>query len=196
MAELIDKQHFMELARLDPREVCRRTSCTFDEHRNCYILPVWGVDYAIYPDAGKISCISDSGLLHEYFSLFAIHYLLTAKKSPPANDWISEKDMLGGATFFRGPHAIPTHLITGRVGNSIEEFRQLGATHHGSPLNMADAAFRFAITDRIPVAVLYWAGDEDFPAEAKILFDKTLPDHFALDIVFALASGLCEQLGR
>jgi hypothetical protein len=46
------------------------------------------------------------------------------------------------------------------------------------------------------VAVLYWAGDEDFPAEAKLLFDKTLPNHFALDIVYALASGICEQLGR
>lgn len=196
MTELIDKRHFLELARLNPREVCRRTSCTYDERRNCYTLPVWGVDYVIYPEAGNIACGTDSKLLHEYFSLFAIHYLLSSREISPAGEWISEKDMVGGATFFRGPHALPTHLITSRVDNSIEEFRQLGSAGHGRPLNMADAAFSLSITDRIPVAVLYWAGDEDFPAEAKLLFDKTLPNHFALDIVFALASGICEQLGR
>lgn len=195
MTELIDRNHFLELARCNPREVCRRTSATFDEHRNCYSLPVWGAEYIIYPEAGKIACATTSRPLHEYFSLFAIHYLLSARKISPAGEWISEKDMAGGATFFRGPHAIPTHLITSRVDNSIEAFRQLGRIYHGSPLNMADAAFSFSITGRIPVAVLYWAGDEEFPAEAKILYDKTLPDHFALDIVFALASGICEQLG-
>lgn len=196
MTELIDKGYFIELARRDPREVCRRTSCAFDERHNCYTLPVWGVDYVIYPDAGKIECSTDSRPLHQYFSLVAIHYLLTAREISPVKQWISEKDMMGGATFFRGPHAIPTHLITSRAGNSIETFRQLGSVSHGSPLNLADAAFSLSITERIPVAVLYWAGDEDFPAEAKILYDKTLPNHFALDIVFALASGICEQLGR
>lgn len=61
---------------------------------------------------------------------------------------------------------------------------------------MADAAFIFYITDRIPVAVLYWAGDDEFPAESKLLYDSTLPSHFALDIVFALAVGICEELSR
>jgi hypothetical protein len=196
MTELIDKGHFIELARLNPREVCRRASCTFDERRNCYTLPVWGVEHVIYPDAGKIACGLDSRPLHEYFTLVAIHYLLSAREISPVREWISEKDIPGGVTFFRGPHAIPTHLITSRVNNSIETFKELGCAYHGSPLNMADAAFTFNITDRIPVAVLYWKGDEDFPAEAKILYDKTLPSHFALDIVFALASGICAQLSR
>jgi len=46
------------------------------------------------------------------------------------------------------------------------------------------------------VAVLFWQGDEEFPTEAKLLYDATIGRHLALDIVYALAVGVCEQLGR
>ncbi len=102
----------------------------------------------------------------------------------------------GGVTFFRGPHDIPTNLITAKVDNSVDAFRELCLKHGGVPLDMADMAFVFHITDRIPIAVLFWAGDDEFPPESKLLFDNTLPQHCALDILFALAVGICEELGR
>jgi hypothetical protein len=46
------------------------------------------------------------------------------------------------------------------------------------------------------VAVLLWQGDAEFPAEAKLLYDATIARHLASDIVYALAVGVCEQLGR
>jgi hypothetical protein len=64
------------------------------------------------------------------------------------------------------------------------------------PFNMADAAYRFQIAPRIPVAVLYWTGDEDFPAESKILYDRTIAEHLAADIIFALAVVICERIGK
>jgi hypothetical protein len=60
---------------------------------------------------------------------------------------------------------------------------------------MADAAYSFRITTRIPVAVLYWIGDEDFPAESKILYDRTIAENLASDIIYALAVGICERVG-
>lgn len=196
MTELINKGHFLELAKLDPRDVCSRASCKFDPSLNCYSLFIWGTPYTIYPGECKIVCLDQPNRLHEYFELFSVHYLLTAQDVTVTNEWISEKDIPGGVTFFRGPHQIPTNLITAKVDNSVDAFRELCLKHGGVSLNMADVAFVFHITDRIPVAVLYWVGDDEFPPESKLLFDKTLPQHFALDILFALAVGICEDLGR
>jgi hypothetical protein len=61
---------------------------------------------------------------------------------------------------------------------------------------MADAAYSFKITPRIPVAVLYWRGDDDFPPESKILYDRTITEHLASDIIYALAVGICEKLEK
>ncbi len=196
MADLIDKGHFSALAQMDPHDVCRRALCTYDTNLKCYNLPVWQNHYLIYPEISQITSSVTAAPSHEYMDLFAIHYLLTAREISPDGSWISEKDMPGGVTFFRGPHEIPTSLIADRVNNSAEAFRSLCIRHGGLPLEMADASFVFHITKRISVAVLYWTGDDEFPAEAKILYDNNLPRHFALDIVYALAVGTCNVLGK
>ena len=172
-------------------------SCEYDDINDLFILSVWGDDYGIFPNQLKIKCMDNKiQSLHDYFYLFIIHYLLTSKEIEITNEWISEKDIPGGTTFFRGPHQIPTNLISLRFNNNVNEFKERCEQLHGIPLNMADAAYRFKITPRIPVAVLYWKGDDDFPAESKILYDRTIAEHLASDVIYALAAGICNRLGK
>jgi hypothetical protein len=197
MTGLIDKIHFQELSEQDPTDVCRRALCKFDYINKFYALFVWGVEYRIFPHQFKIDCISKSiQSLPDYFYLFIVHYLLKSKEIQILNEWISEKDILGGTTFFRGPHEIPTNLISLRFNGNIKEFKKRSEQLHGIPLNMAEAAYSFEITSRIPVAVLYWKGDDEFPAESKILYDRTITEHLASDVIYALSVGICERLGK
>lgn len=197
MTDIIDRVHFEDLIARDPKEVCRRAKCGYNETAHYYELRVWSEPYHIFPDQFRIEYHSkaDRGF-HEYFSLFVIHYLLGAKEIEPSGEWISEKDIPGGTTFFRGPHEIQTHLITSRFENNVHEFSKQCSRLHGTSLAQADAAYCFEITPRIPVAVLYWKGDDEFPAESKILYDRTVSDHLASDIVYALAIGICHRLGK
>ena len=87
-------------------------------------------------------------------------------------------------------------MISSRFDGDIQGFTRLCAQYGGTKLALADAAFSFVITPRAPVAVLLWQGDAEFPTEAKLLYDATIARHLALDIVYALAVGVCEQLGR
>jgi len=197
MANLIDPIHFKELARQNPEDVCRRALCGYDDTKKCYILSVWGDEYAIYPYEFKIDRITENfPAPHEYLYVFIINYLLKAKEIGLSHAWISEKDMPGGATFFRGPHEIPTHLISSQYIGDIEKFRKICERMGGVSLNMAEAAYVFKITPRIPVAVLFWDGDSEFPPESKTLFDSSINEHLALDIIFALAVDICERIGR
>ena len=195
MTERIANIYFQVLAEKNPQDVCRRTGSHYSAADACYSLPVWGSTFTIYPHSSVIHCREQQNqALHEYFSLFAVHYLLGEKNIEISGKWISEKDLAGGATFFRGPHAIPTHLISEKYLNTVSGFVERCELLQGKPLDMADAAYCFNITPGIPVAVLYWLGDEDFPAESKILYDSNIAEHFALDIVYALAVGICHRL--
>jgi hypothetical protein len=159
-------------------------------------LEVWGDVYNIYPHGHRIQRQDkDSLVVHEYLSIFIIHYLLTTAETAVEDEWISEKDIPGGPTFFRGPHAIPTDLITRTYQNDIAAFGRRCRALHGEPVEMGDAAFRFQITGRLPVVVLYWQGDDDFPPEARMLFDRSVCRMFALDVVFALAVEICARIG-
>jgi hypothetical protein len=196
MTDNIDHITFDDLSRLDPVEVCARTSSRFDAASRSYTLTVWGEPYRITPTEYRLMKAEPNAERdHSYFGLFIVHYLLAETVVPLADTWISEKEIPGGATFFRGPHALPTDLICNRFGNDLAAFKARCEALNGRPLKMADAAYRFDIVPRVPVAVCYWCGDEEFPAEAKLLFDRSLGRCLAADVVFALGVGVCWRLG-
>jgi len=192
---LIDKSYFLELASTSVDAICSRIPCTYSDTKKVYSVWLWGDEYSIDPAAMTIDCkTSAKKPSHEYFPLFIIFYLLKIAHTPQDGEWISENDIPGGTTFFRGPHLIPTNDISGRFGNDIDAFREKCKKLGGTSLDMADASFSFEIAPQLHVAVLYWVGDEDFPAEAKILYDKTISDLLPLDIVFALAVEVCTRV--
>ena len=196
MKNSIDSSYFIELAEKNPEDVCRLALCDYDPIEKKYRISVWGEDYGIYPHESKIIRLKDDNPdAGRLLGLFIIYYLLRSKDITISKEWITEKDIPGGATFFRGPHKIPTHIIVTRYENNIKEFKEKCEQLGGNLLDMADAAYAFEITPRIPVAVQFWDRDDEFSAEAKILFDKTIAEQLAPDIIFCLTVEICRRIG-
>jgi len=195
MTNLIDINYFKELAGKNPEDLCRIALCDYYAKKKGYILSVWGEDYGIYPHDCKIIRLRDGKSdINTLFGLFIIYYLLRSKEIKISKEWISEKDIPGGTTFFRGPHKIPTQLIERRYEKDIQGFKEICKQLSGSRIDMADAAYSFQITPRIPAAVLFWNGDDEFQPESKILFDKTITEHLTPDIIFCLAVEICQRI--
>lgn len=196
MTTYVAHDYFDQLAKAAPDQICRNGRCRFDPAGSRYLLKIWGEEYAIDGLGRRIGRTSTAGPgPHEYFSLFIIYYLLLPDDIRLSGEWISGKDLPGGATFFRGPHLIPTELISGRFGNNLAGFKQCCEKLGGTAVNLGDAAFRFEIAPDLPVVVVYWLGDEDFPAEAGLLYDRSIGRLLPLDIVFALAVAVCARIG-
>lgn len=195
MSKAVDDCHFQDLSQMDPTDVCRRALCGYDAYQGCYTLFIWGEEYAVFPSESRIAPLGDAMWdTTGFFDLFMVHYLLTCREIPIRKEWISVKDITGGVTFFRGPHEIPTHLIEEKYGVDPGGFNDTCTRLGGTALDMADAAYAFRIAPRIPVAALLWKGDDEFPAESKLLFDGSIGEHLTLDIIFALGVGVCSSL--
>ncbi len=193
----IDKTIFSDLEKCDPEDVVKRTGCRFDKTGKKYFVKVWDHEYCVDLNALKVRPLgSGHKTYHEFLYLFILYYLMEAKGINPSGVWVSEKDIPGGSAFFRGPHTIPGNMITERFGNDLTSFKKRCIKLKGVRLDMADAAFKFHITPAIPAAVLYYFADEDFPCEAKLLFDYTIASHLPLDIIYALAVEICNIVGQ
>jgi len=195
MSYEIDDILFTRLAAFDPIDVCTRTGCHYNETDKVYSLRYWGDDYRVDCLTRTIKRRTSSGTEpHDYLPVFIINYLMQAKKVPLSGEWISEKDFPGGVTFFRAPHEIPTQLLSSRFRNDLETFARSCEQLGGRRLDMADSSYAFMPHEHISIAMLYWVGDEDFPAEAKLLFDKSISKSLALDTVYAFAVDACSRL--
>jgi hypothetical protein len=187
----IDPFHWEKLSELHPSDVCNRTEAIYHPGREGYVLPVYNLRYLILPKEEKIlrmewgdKPVEES--LHPYFSLMVLVYLTEAKDIKPTHTWISEKDLKGGSTFFRGPHRLEVEELIRLFGKDPEAFLKTGKRLGGSEILYGDKGFALEVFPKVPLAYILWKGDAEFPPKVSVLFDSTIESHFPLDIIWCM----------
>ena len=65
----------------------------------------------------------------------------------------------------------------------------------GTPIvSKADAAYQFYPFPQIPIQIIYWEADEDFPAQVQALVDKNITDYVHIETTGCLVSDLFERI--
>jgi hypothetical protein len=59
---------------------------------------------------------------------------------------------------------------------------------------VGDAGYEFRVLPSVWLAVIYWAGDDEFPARAYVLFDAAAGNYLSTDGLAMLGSHLVNQL--
>jgi len=195
----IDPFYWDKLSQLHPTDVCNRTEATYNPAREGFVLPVYNLRYLILPKGKKILRVqwNDQTVEEElppYFYLMVLVYLTEAKDVKPHHSWVSEKDLKGGSTFFRGPHSLRVIELEGLYGNNPDAFLEAGRRLGGSEILYGDKGFALEVFPRVPLAYILWKGDEEFPPRIGLLFDSTVGSHLPLDIIWCMVAETTRRL--
>lgn len=184
----INQELWNRLSAQDPAETCRRSLAVYDEASQAFKLKILNRDYAIFMKDRTIHPAEDSSLPSGefYLQVAAINYLTTAKDIPLDGRWVSEKEFANGPIFFRGPHAMPSQKLEKTFGQDEHAFRRASQACGGKPVEAGDIAFELPVFPRIPVRLILWLADEEFPARASFLFDRTANVHLQLDGLYVV----------
>ncbi len=152
-----------------------------------YTLAFLDARYRIDPQAERVERMAPAGPPpSQELQILLIRYLTAELAGGLSGDFISEKELPGGATFFRGPHALPVGPVVERFGTDLDGFaarcRALGA----SPADCGDRGFRLEPLPRLVLIYGLWRADDEFPAAASVLLDRALARWFELDMIFLL----------
>ncbi len=178
------------LSRLETDDVCRRARADFNELAGSYILPMFNDKVFISPKKREIWGDSRvAGLvlneLRHYSRLSVLRYLTGAKDFPLSGNLMNPREVSGGLIFAQGSHTLPLDKMSEKYGNDINRFLQRGITLGGEQLDYADSSIRLFPFPRVPVVLLLWRGDGEFPARVDILFDSTCSSHLPTDIIWS-----------
>ncbi len=129
----------------------------------------------------------------------ALYYFITADGTPPIARWASFADLPDGRFYNQAFQGYTGAELARAFGNDLAGFdaaaQQIGGIRLAPhPQISGDQAFRFEILPRLSVAVVYWQGDEDFPASAQILFEQTTPHYLPTDVCAYAGSNLTRSL--
>jgi len=176
------------LKTLDPIEVCRRAGAFFDPATQVYSIHSFNSDFHLSVTEQKIT--GDDLFLKRlgyFFGLSALCYLNTAIDIPPTGRLIKPSDIKGGQLFFRGSHVLPLDKLATKYGTDTEDFLDKGLGLGGEVASYGDVALKLFPFARIPVYLLLWKQDEEFPARADLLFDSSCEIQAPLDILWSIA---------
>lgn len=67
---------------------------------------------------------------------------------------------------------------------------------HGSPVRQGDVGYVIKAFDCMPLTMVFWDGDEEFEAQANILFDADITDFIHEETVVCIASDLVRRLSE
>jgi Domain of unknown function (DUF3786) len=142
--------------------------------------------------------------VHVSIVILLLHYLLTADATPPADSWAQFRDIPGGmfyAQAFEAHTGPPLGRLVADVdpdafAEHVGAFRAAGARITGVDLDLGDAAQRFQALPRLPVAALLWAGDDEFPGRAAILFDGHAHHYLPIEDLSGMGEWLAHKLAR
>lgn len=129
-----------------------------------------------------------------FFQALILVYLQTADGAPSADRWISFRELPHGTFYHQAFQGYAPNRLTKRWGNDLEGFVVACCALDGDPLEFGDACFAFKVMPRIPVTVVYWLGDEDFPSRASVLFDANAHHYMVTDGLAILGNQLVGKI--
>lgn len=195
----IDSFHWDKLSKLHPTDVCNRTEALYNPTREGFLLPVYNQRYMILPKEKNIFRVGWNDQLveeelHPFFYLMVLVYLTDAKDTKPTHTWVSEKDLKGGSTFFRGPHSLLVKELEDLYGRNPDAFLKAGKKLGGSEILYGNKGFALEVFPKVPISYILWEGDEEFPSKIGVLFDSTIESHLPLDIIWCLVAETSRRL--
>jgi hypothetical protein len=188
------------LGQLEPDEVKRNAAVLYDKEKGCYILKSLSMRFTVCPADRSISGATPEGevltkRLAYFFNHAALWYLAGARDIGLTGRLVRPDDLKDGRQFFKGTHELPLGGLARKYGSDKELFLKRACELGGEVLGLGDASAELLPLPRIPLTLILWLGDEEFPARADVLFDSSAEQQVPIDIIWCTAMfGLLSML--
>ena len=174
-------------------DVARRAGLTLRD--GAVALTLLGADYTIgWPELAI--AFPDGTPCPEEIEILILDYLVRSDGSPPTGMWIGFQELPDGAFYRSAFQGYSGQQLVRDLGADIERFRRAASACNGEPVPMGDAAFAFRVLPNVPLSVVWWNGDDEFPATATVLFDRVAGVYLPTDGLAILGRMLCRNLAK
>jgi hypothetical protein len=120
--------------------------------------------------------------------ILLLHYLNGARGSRVLGEWIAYQEVPDGKFYLDAFLRRAKNPMVQAFGNQPELLVKLAMSVYGAkPLDQGDFSVVVQALPMVPVALILWKGDEEFPPEGNILFDRSVSDILSAEDIAWLA---------
>lgn len=184
---------------LDAKDVTTNAKASFNACDSTYALTCFGQDIRISLKDRMIFSNSRLGTLlvtslGDYSRLSILRYLIHAIDLPLSGQLVRPSDLPGGDIFTKGTHILPLDKAAAYFSNHGNEFLMMGERFDGTRLGYGDLSLSILPFPRVPVVLILWSGDEEFPPKASLLLDSSCISHLPPDMIWSTSMMTVEMM--
>lgn len=180
------------LAARPPEEVCLGAGARNNAAEPCFVLESFGgvLSANLAQRTAGFQGLDGAGLSEETLEHLIpafLWYLAKAQAIPLSGHLVPAENLPGGQMFVKGTHVLPLDRLAEKYGHSLPALLDHGRRWGGISEDYGDAALRLFPLPRVPVVLVCWSADEEFPFKTSILFDDTCAFQLPPDMIWSVA---------
>jgi hypothetical protein len=180
-----------EFRKIDPKTLAQNSGAVFQVGSKGAVLHLpffyrkieisWPEGEVISLEGAKDLSLQGQGLI--------MHYLVQAKGAPLTNTWITFREIPSGEFYYPAFVKRAKEPLVRTFGSQPELLIDLGTKMGGTKGAEGNVALCFQTFPHVPVCLIIWAGDNEFPPDGNLLFDSSISKYLPTEDI-AVLSGL------
>jgi hypothetical protein len=122
-------------------------------------------------------------------AILVTHYLLGCSAATPTGRLISFMEAPGGSSYYDAFKKRSIDRLVSLFGGKPEVLAETGLRLGARMVERGSASISISVLPKLPVTIILWAGDDEVPASANLLFDETAPSILPTEDL-AVAAGM------
>ncbi len=182
----------------DLEERCRKSGAGYKRVDSKEIITVEFLNQAYQvtlPDI-DISLVGGGAEVPTSDKILILHYLTLASGVPLSNKPIAFQELPEGAGYMRTFSKRSIEPLVKHFGGEPERLVEVAKRLGGRKADYGDAAVTINGFKLVPVTLVLWGGDEEFPPRGNILFDSTIPEYLSTYDITVLCDAIIWRLVR
>jgi hypothetical protein len=194
MPRIDDFKNTLEIARgefkaKDPQRMAENSGADFQSGSggSFFDLPflnrrlriTWPEGEVSIPEGTKELSLQEQGLV--------MHYLIQATGAPLTRTWITFREIPSGEFYYSAFAKRAKDPLVQTFGQHPQRLVELGTGLGGMEREEGDVSLYFQVFPRIPICLVLWAGDEEFPPDGNLLFDASISRYLSAEDAAVLA---------
>ena len=187
------KEAQAKLRAADRAEVAARSGAAIDSQGNLRV-EFLRREYVIDQIDWMVRRADDGAAPPSLLQSLILTYLYQSDGTPPLDRWLGFRELPNGLFYAQAFQGYTGAELVRALHGDVAAFKQAGEKLQAAPLALGEAGYAFQALPRLKLAVIMWAGDDEFPAQAQVLFQESAPHYLMTDGLAILGSLVVGQI--
>ncbi len=187
------KEAQAKLRQIDRQVIADRSGAVIDRDGNLRV-EFLRREYAIDHTEWTVRRADDGSAPSSLMQSLILTYLYMSDGTPPSDRWVGFRELPNGLFYAQAFQGYTGAALVRDLNGEVTAFKMASEKLQGEALPIGDAGYAFQVLPRVKMAVSMWSGDDEFPAQAQVLFQASAPHYLITDGLAIVGSLLIGQI--